>query len=122
MRIIVPGIPDKKFVYRLTQTYYYNLLQSGVRVFEFTPGFIHAKTFVSDDRIANVGSINLDYRSLYLNFENSVMFYYHPVIEDVLADFKNTLVQSKEITLDQVKETYWSKLTSGLLRVLAPLL
>lgn len=122
VRIIVPGIPDKKFVYRLTQTYYYNLLQSGVRVFEFTPGFIHAKTFVSDDRIANVGSINLDYRSLYLNFENSVMFYYHPVIEDVLADFKNTLVQSKEITLDQVKETYWSKLTSGLLRVLAPLL
>ena len=73
VRVMVPGIPDKKLVYRLTRSYYVPLLRAGVRIYEYTPGFLHAKCCVSDDRAAVVGSINLDYRSLFLHFECGVL-------------------------------------------------
>ena len=69
VRLILPGIPDKKLVFRLSRSYYLPLLRAGVRIYEFTPGFLHAKCYVSDDRVAEVGSINMDYRSLFLHFE-----------------------------------------------------
>ncbi len=69
VRLILPGIPDKKLIFRLTRSYYLPLLRAGVRIYEFTPGFLHAKCYVSDDRVAVVGSINMDYRSLFLHFE-----------------------------------------------------
>ena len=72
VRIITPGIPDKKLVYLVTQSYYYQLIEAGVRIFQYTPGFIHAKTVVVDDKVATVGTINFDYRSLYLHFECGV--------------------------------------------------
>ena len=75
VRIVTPGIPDKKFAYWLTQSNYSALIQAGVRILQYTPGFIHAKCFLSDDEIATVGTINMDYRSLYLHFENGVFMY-----------------------------------------------
>ena len=72
VRIMTPGIPDKKLVFILTQSYYRQLLEAGVKIYEYQPGFLHAKSFVSDDEIGVVGTINLDYRSLYLHFEDGV--------------------------------------------------
>ena len=72
VRIVTPGIPDKKMIFLLTQSYYAPLIQSGVKIYQYTPGFIHAKCFVCDDEIATVGSVNLDFRSLYLHFECGV--------------------------------------------------
>ena len=73
--LIVPAIPDKTYVYALNQTYYQELIEAGVELREYTPGFVHAKMFVSDDTTAVVGSINLDYRSLYLHFECAALLY-----------------------------------------------
>ena len=72
VRIITPGIPDKKIVFRVTRSYYQTLIKHGIRIYEYTPGFIHAKNFLVDDKCATVGTINLDYRSLYLHFENGI--------------------------------------------------
>ena len=72
VRIVTPDIPDKKIVFWMSQSYYQRLLECGIRIYQYTPGFIHAKSFVCDDRIATVGSINMDYRSLYLHFECGV--------------------------------------------------
>ena len=85
--LILPGIPDKPAPYALAKTHYAALLDSGVRICEYTPGFVHAKMFVCDGREAVVGTINLDYRSLYLHFECAVYFYKNQVVEDVEKDF-----------------------------------
>ncbi len=90
VRLVVPAVPDKKIVYHLTQSYFPELMENGVRIYKFTPGFVHAKAFVSDDRVAVVGSINTDYRSLYLHFENACLFVDHPVIREVKTDFDHT--------------------------------
>ena len=90
VRIMTPGVPDKKMVFLLTQSYYEQLLEAGVRVYEYQPGFLHAKSFVCDDEIAVVGTINLDYRSLYFHFENGVWFYKNKVVADIFQDFKET--------------------------------
>ncbi len=86
VRIVTPGIPDKKMIFMLTQSYYEQLLENGVRIYEYTPGFIHAKNFVADDIIATVGSINLDFRSLYLHFECGVYMYRTRAVMDVKKD------------------------------------
>ena len=83
VRIIMPGIPDKKVVYRMSRSYYRDLLQAGVRIFEYTPGFVHAKASLVDDCIGSVGTVNLDYRSLYLHFENGVLLYNCDAIKDM---------------------------------------
>ena len=80
VRLILPGIPDKKLVFRLSRSYYLPLLRAGVRIYEFTPGFLHAKCYVSDDRVAVVGSINMDYRSLFLHFECGTLLYHNSQI------------------------------------------
>ncbi len=123
VRIITPGIPDKWYVYMLTQSYYKVLLTNGVRIYEYTPGFIHAKMYVSDDGIAMVGSANMDYRSLYLHFESGGMFYGGQIVRDVKDDFVQMFPQCREITLGMIDATPWWKRTLQIaLRVFAPLM
>ena len=96
VRIVTPGIPDKKFVNETTKSYYPNLIKNGVRIYEYTPGFIHAKTFLCDDKIATVGSVNLDYRSLYLHFECGVWMYGCDCINEIKSDFEEIFENSSE--------------------------
>ena len=120
VRLIAPGIPDKKLVFRMTRSYYRALIEGGVRIFEYTPGFLHAKTFVSDDNIASVGTINLDYRSLYLHFELNTMLYFHPVIHSIKEDFLATQAVSREIHLEDCKGSFIGQLGDSILRLAAP--
>lgn len=83
VRLITPGIPDKKMVYRLTRSYYASLIRAGVKIYEYTPGFVHAKSYVADDKIGVVGTINMDYRSLYLHFECGTLMYDSPAVIDL---------------------------------------
>jgi len=124
VRIVTPGIPDKKFVNRLTKSYYTYLLKAGVKIYEYTPGFMHAKSFVSDDRVAVVGTINLDFRSLYLHFECAVLLYESSVINDIKADALDVLDQSKEIVYAQVKKrkAFILELVDAVLHLFAPLM
>ena len=94
--LLLPHIPDKKYAFALAKTHYRELLQAGVRILEYTPGFVHAKVFVSDDIKAVVGTINLDYRSLYLHFECAAYLYDVPAIRDIEADFQATAAQCQE--------------------------
>ena len=96
VRLILPGIPDKKLVFRLSRSYYLPLLRAGVRIYEFTPGFLHAKCYVSDDRVAVVGSINMDYRSLFLHFECGTLLFHNSQIAALRKDVERTLPQCRE--------------------------
>ena len=98
VRIITPGIPDKKIVYSLTRSYYNGLARNGVRIFEFTPGFCHAKMCVSDDIVAVCGTINLDYRSLYHHFENGCLYADCQAVMDTKRDFEETFALCNEVT------------------------
>lgn len=98
VRIITPGIPDKKVVYKATRSFYPPLAKSGVRIYEWTPGFCHAKMCVADDKMATCGTINLDYRSLYHHFENGCFFYGCKAVQEIKADFEETFSQSREVT------------------------
>lgn len=123
IKIIMPGIPDKRFIYYLGRTYYKQLLAAGVRIFEYTPGFIHAKMFTSDDNKAVVGTINLDYRSLYLHFECACYMYGCAAVGDVERDFQATLGKCREITMKEYKQYPWIKRVTGhVLRLFAPLM
>jgi cardiolipin synthase len=122
VRIITPRIPDKWYVFQVTRAFYGQLINSGVKIYEYTPGFIHSKTCVSDDNIAVVGSINFDYRSLYLHFECAALIYDNPAVLDVKRDFLETLAMSEEITPEKYKKICRkSGLPMSILRVLAPL-
>lgn len=121
--IIMPHIPDKEFAYLLARTYYPELLEAGVQIYEYTPGFIHAKSFVSDDEKAVVGTINLDYRSLYLHFECAAYLYRCAAVADVEVDFQKTLEKCQKITLEDCKKYPARKRIVGkLLRLVAPLM
>ena len=123
VRIMTPGIPDKKLVFLLTQSYYEELLAAGVKIYAYQPGFLHAKSFVCDDEIAVVGTINLDYRSLYLHFEDGVWMYDCPVINDIKGDFMESLSLCSEITLDFCRGRPWPvRAMQGLMRLCAPVL
>ncbi len=98
VRIVTPGIPDKRIVYKMTRSYYGSLARNGVRIYEYMPGFIHAKQHISDDKTAIIGTINMDYRSLYHHFENGVFLYNVDCIRDMRADFENLFDQSYEVT------------------------
>ena len=123
VKIIVPHIPDKRYVNVLGWNYYQELIKHGVKVYEYMPGFIHAKNFVSDDETAVVGTINLDYRSLYLHFECAAVMYGTSSVSDIKLDFLNTLAKSREITLRDCKNRpLLTKIASGFLRMIAPML
>lgn len=121
--LILPGIPDKAIPYALAKTYYASLLKSGVKIYEYTPGFVHAKVFVSDDHEAVVGTINLDYRSLYHHFECATYMYGTDCVADIEADYEATLQKCRQVTMETVKKEKWSvKLTGYVMKVIAPLL
>ena len=119
----MPGIPDKKIVYRISRSYYKDLLKAGVKIYEYTPGFIHAKSIVSDDICAVVGTINFDYRSLYHHFECAVYLHNVQCIRDIVCDFAAAVAQSRIVTPQSIKkEKFFYKVTGRLLKVIAPLL
>ncbi len=123
VKIIMPGIPDKKYAFALAKTYYKELIKAGVKIYEFTPGFVHAKIFVSDNDTATIGTINLDYRSLYLHFECGVFLYNNPVVWDVEQDFQNTLKQCRRISVADLKKIGLGMSIMGRsLRMIAPLM
>ena len=121
--LILPGIPDKPVPYALAKTHYKSLLESGVKIYENTPGFVHAKIFVSDSREAVVGTINLDYRSLYHHFECAAYLYSTDCIPDIEEDFQNTLLKCREVSMKTVySEKLKVKLTGCLMKAIAPLM
>lgn len=122
VRIVTPDIPDKRVVFWMSQSYYQRLLECGIRIYQYTPGFIHAKSFVCDDRIATVGSVNMDYRSLYLHFECGVWMYQSSVVAQVKQDSLDTIARSREITIDMCRDNSWLKrVFLSVLRLIAPL-
>ncbi len=122
VRIITPHIPDKKAVFLMTRSNYKRLIESGVKVYEYTPGFIHAKSFVSDDKFAVCGTINLDYRSLVHHFECGAWMYNTECIKDMKDDFLHTLSMSQQVTSKDAKLNTAQRLFAELMKVFSPLL
>ena len=122
VRIVTPGIPDKKVIFQLTRSYYPPLLKAGVRIYEYAPGFLHAKSYVCDDVTAVVGTINMDYRGLYLHFECGTCFYQNEIINQVKQDCLNTMEQGREISLKDTRQGFFGSLFCAVLRVFSPLL
>lgn len=121
--LMLPGIPDKPIPYYLARTYYKSLLDSGVKIYEFSPGFVHAKVFVADGNRATVGTINLDYRSLYHHFECAVYLYQSSEIHKIERDFQNTLKDCREVTSQTLAELpFAEKATGAVVKAIAPLL
>lgn len=122
VRLITPHIPDKKIVFVMTRSYYKRLMDAGVKIYEFEPGFVHAKVYMSDDKYAIVGTINLDYRSLVHHFENGVWLYKHEVLEQVRADLEGTMSQSLEMTEKSIKNTLPQRFIRAVVRAVSPML
>lgn len=121
VRIMTPRIPDKKLVFEITQAHYEALLEAGVQIYEYTPGFLHAKTFVVDDMYGVCGTVNMDYRSFFLHFENAVLLYGQPAIGEIRNDFLQTQEICQRVTLKQCRDISWiRKLWRSVIRVLAP--
>ena len=123
VRLILPGIPDKKAAYALAKGHYRSLTEAGVRIYEYTPGFVHAKVFVSDQEKAVVGTINLDYRSLYHHFECATYLYRVSCIPEIEADFQNTLAKCREVTPETIRnEKITYKILGAVMKLIAPLM
>jgi len=122
VRIVTPHIPDKKLIQLVTRGAYPDLLSAGVRIFEYTPGFIHSKQMIVDDRFAAVGTINLDYRSLVHHYENAVLLYKTESIADIHKDFENIFEQSQEIFSDTINPTWYQMLIKEVTQLFAPML
>lgn len=123
VQIILPHIPDKKTAFSLAKSHYKLLLEAGVQLYEYTPGFIHAKVFVCDDKRATVGTVNLDYRSFYHHFECGLYMENPPVLKEIENDFQATLKQSQRVEMSDVKKiSGWVKIAGWLLKVFAPLM
>ena len=123
VKLILPGIPDKKLAYSLAKTHYRSLTEAGVEIYEYTPGFVHAKVFVSDDTKAVVGTINLDYRSLYHHFECATYLYKTDCIPQIEEDFQQTLTQCRKVSPDTIKtEKLATVLIGQFAKFLAPLM
>ncbi len=123
VNIIIPKIPDKKFVYMVSESYIPELLKNGVNVYKYKPGFIHSKIFMVDNKLASVGTSNLDYRSLYLHFENNVIFNNHDALIEVEKFFKNTISESELVKLSEIKKrNIFYRALQNILRAFSPLL
>ena len=125
VRIITPHVPDKWYVHAVSRSHYQTLIEAGVKIYEYTPGFIHAKTFVVDDDYAVVGTINLDYRSLYHHFENAVWMRGVDCLPRIEADFQDTLAQCR--TVEPTRQSIWQgkkllHLVGIMLKFIAPLI
>ncbi|MGM0396447.1 MAG: cardiolipin synthase [Bacillota bacterium] len=119
VRIVTPGIPDKKLVFRITRSNYLPLLRAGVRIYEYTPGFMHAKSYVCDDRIGVVGTVNMDYRSLYLHFECGAILYGNKSIMELKEDSLETIEKSMEIRIGDMNQSFFARVFDAVLRVFA---
>lgn len=122
VRIIVPHIPDKKLIFGMTKSFYARLMAAGVRIYEYEPGFIHAKSYLVDDAYAMIGTINLDYRSLVHHFENGVWMYRCEAVGELKNDMENTISQSMEVTQEMLKTNLLQRFIRAVVRVVAPLL
>ena len=123
IKIVTPYIPDKKFVHAVTKSYYESFIKDGIEIYEFTPGFMHAKTFVVDDEYGVVGSINLDFRSLYLHYECGVWLYKTDSIKSMKDDYLETLKRCHKVTMEECKNTSSiRKVLRFIIRMFAPLL
>lgn len=123
VRLILPHIPDKKSAFALAKTHYAALTGAGVKIYEYTPGFIHAKVFLCDDREAVVGTINLDYRSFYLHFECAVYLYQVAALAHIKQDFEETLCKSQLVTREAIRSrSLLSRITGAVLKIIAPLM
>ena len=122
VRIIMPGIPDKKIVYMLSRSYYPDLLLAGVKIYEYIPGFVHAKAVMVDDKMAGIGTVNLDYRSLFLHYECNSLFFKADIIESLQKDYLETLKDCREVTMADMNKRGIKRLINSFLRVIAPLM
>ena len=122
IRIIVPHIPDKKLVFGMTRSFYPRLMKAGVKIYEYEPGFIHAKSYVADGKYAIVGTVNLDYRSLVHHFENGVWMYKTDCIEDIKRDIDETAEKSILVTEEMLKPGVISRFVRAMIRIFAPML
>ncbi|MGL5479153.1 MAG: phospholipase D-like domain-containing protein, partial [Clostridium sp.] len=123
VRIVTPHIEDKWYAHIVTRAYYAQLIEAGVKIYEYTPGFIHSKVVVADDEIATVGTINFDYRSLYLHFECGVWLYKTESIKNIKKDFLDILDKSEQVSLYDCKHVCWyNRVLTAILRVFAPLM
>ncbi len=122
VRIITPGIPDKKIIFNMTRSNYKYLLQAGVKIYEYSPGFIHAKEMLADGVTAFVGTVNLDYRSLVHHYECGAVLYKTPCISEIEEGFEETLQASREITDDNFKMNFFASLLNGILNLFSPML
>lgn len=123
VRITMPHIPDKKMVFMMSRSFYSGLLKSGVKIYEYVPGFNHAKSFVADDSIAYIGTCNMDYRSFYLHYECGALLYDTDSIADMKQDYLQTLKQCKQISLAEANNvTVFTKIARSVLKVFSPLL
>ena len=120
VRLMVPAIPDKKYVYMVAETYWGELLEHGVKIYRYTPGFIHAKSVMVDREVALIGSTNMDYRTFQLHYECAVLLYHMPAVEDLLEDMDHVMAQSSRYTLEEWKRRPWyQRLFASLLRLAA---
>lgn len=123
VRIVMPGIPDKKWVFYLSRSYYSELIKAGVKIFEYSPGFVHAKMLVTDDSTAIVGSTNFDFRSLYLHFEAGVVVHNSKTVTAVKQDFDSVMGSGHLVTLRDIKQRKWyEKFAAAFLKFFAPLM
>ena len=122
VRILTPGIPDKRLIWMITRSYYAPLMKGGVKIYEYTPGFVHGKVFIADDNVATVGTINLDYRSLYLHFENGTYLYGSRKILDIRNDYLDALKVSRRIRKGDIKNGVLKEMLLYFLRLFTPLL
>ncbi len=122
VRIITPHIPDKKIVFMITRSYYASLIDAGVKIYEYRPGFIHAKTYIVDDEYAMIGTINLDYRSLVHHFENGVWIFNDEAILEMKSDFLKTQEESIWFKKDMIKNNALQKLLKAIVKIFSPLL
>ncbi|MBS6395721.1 MAG: cardiolipin synthase [Clostridiales bacterium] len=122
VRILMPGIPDKPMVFFMAKSYYPPLLKAGVQIYEYTPGFVHAKSYVCDDKIATVGTINMDFRSLYLHFECGTFMYGCKAVLDVKKDMEECFPKCHQVSLGDCRQGVVGNMLTSVLRVLAPLM
>ncbi|MEG1577454.1 MAG: cardiolipin synthase [Oscillospiraceae bacterium] len=123
VRIMTPHVPDKRMIFEVTRAHYEPLLEGGVKIYEYTPGFVHGKNFAVDDKYGTVGSVNMDYRSMFLHFENGVWLCDVPAVLDIRRDFEKTLEQCQAVTLKQCRSLpFLQRLLRDVLRLFAPLM
>ena len=122
VRIITPHVPDKWLILEMTRSYYPRLIAAGVKIYEYEPGFIHAKCYLTDDEIAMVGTINLDYRSLVHHFENGVWMYRCDCIQDIKADFEQTFAKSIYVDAEMANPNLPRRALRAMVKVFSPLL